>query len=255
MDRPRPCRSGTLLLLRHGQSLANATEIFSGWRDDPLTHRGEQEATAAGKMLAQHQLLPDVVHTSVLNRTIPTAELVLAEIGRSWIPAHRSWRLNERHYGALQGRNKAELKAEVGDEAFTRWRRTFTGTPPPLEDDNADAAVDPHYAHLPPDVVPTTESLADVLARLLPYWYDDLVPDLQAGRTTLVVGHGNSLRAPIMHLDGLTPEQVQDLNLPTGIPLRYDLDQRWKPTQPDGTFLDPVAAAERISHIRAQGGT
>lgn len=252
---PRQFCGSTLVLLRHGESLANASGVFSGWRDDPLTDQGEQEAAAAGQMLAEQQLLPDVVHTSVLNRTIRTAELVLAAMGRSWIPVHRSWRLNERHYGALQGRNKAQLKAEVGDDAFTRWRRTFTGTPPPLEDDHAEAARDPRYAHLPPDLLPTTESLADVVARLLPYWYDNLVPDLRAGHTSLVVGHGNSLRALIMHLDDLTREQVEDLNMPTGIPLVYDLDQHWKPTQRGGTFLDPTAAAERIARIRAQGGT
>lgn len=253
---PSNSDSTTLVLLRHGQSTSNAADEFSGWLDVPLTDRGAQEARNAAQLLIGHHLLPDVVHTSVLTRAIDTAHLVLTELGRSWVPARRSWRLNERHYGALQGRGKAEVKAEVGADTYTRWRRSFTGTPPPLSPfDPAAAALDPRYAHVPPDALPATESLADVVDRLLPYWYDTIAPDLQAGRIPLIVAHGNSLRALIMHLDQLTTAQVETLNLPTGIPLRYDLDQAWRPRPPGGTYLDPAAAAAGIAEVAAQGGT
>ena len=256
--RSLPPNSGsrTLILLRHGQSTANAADEFSGWLDVPLTDRGAQEARTAAHLLTRHQLHPDVVHTSMLTRAIETAHLVLTELGRSWVPARRSWRLNERHYGALQGRGKAEVKAEVGVDTYTRWRRSFTGTPPPLSPvDPAAAALDPRYAHVPPNALPTTESLADVVNRLLPYWYDAIAADLQAGRIPLVVAHGNSLRALVMHLDQLTPADVEALNLPTGIPLRYDLDSSWRPRSPGGAYLDPDAAAAGIAEVAAQGGT
>lgn len=248
--------SKTLILLRHGQSTGNADDQFSGWLDVPLTDRGAQEARAAARMLTQHQLLPDVVHTSLLTRTIDTAHLVLTALGRAWVPTRRTWRLNERHYGALQGRGKAEVKAEVGAQTYTCWRRSFTGTPPPLPSSSPmSAALDPRYAHIPPPALPATESLADVVDRLLPYWYDTIAADLQANRIPLVVAHGNSLRALVMHLDQLTPAEVEALNLPTGIPLRYDLDPSWQPVTPGGAYLDPGAAAAGIAEVAAQGGT
>jgi len=244
----------TLLLLRHGQSAANSEDIFSGWLDVPLSDRGRREAVRAGELLAAHGPLPDVVYTSVLSRAIDTADIALAALDRQWLPTRRSWRLNERHYGALQGRSRSVVRAEVGDAVFALWRRSYDHAPPPLAaDDPSSARHDRRYAALPRRELPATESLADVRARLLPYWQDVVVGDLYAGRTTLVVAHGNSLRALCMHLDGLTPEEISTVNIPTGIPLRYDLDRDYRPRVRGGVYLDPKAAAAGTAEVAAQG--
>ena len=215
----------TLILLRHGQSVWNEKDLFTGWMDVDLTATGEAEARRAGVALAAAGVTPTVVHTSLLTRAIRTANIALGEMGRLWIPVHRSWRLNERHYGDLQGRNKASTLAEYGEEQFLAWRRSYATPPPPLPaGDDRSSAGDPRYADLPPEAVPATECLADVVARLLPYWDDALAPDLHAGRTVLVAAHGNSLRALRMHLDGISPEDIVSLELPTGVPTIYTLD-------------------------------
>ncbi len=249
------CMVGTLVLLRHGESDWNARNLFTGWVDVDLTPAGEAEARRGGELLAEHGLLPDVVHTSVLVRAIHTAELALRACGRSWIPVRRSWRLNERHYGALQGKNKREIREKYGDEQFMTWRRSYATPPPPLPDDDQWSQVgDPRYAHLPPELLPRTECLKDVLERTLPYWYDAIVPDLLAGRTVLVAAHGNSLRALVKHLDRISDEDIVGLNIPTGIPLRYDLDPvTLRPRRPGGAYLDPEAAQEAIAAVARQG--
>jgi 2,3-bisphosphoglycerate-dependent phosphoglycerate mutase len=246
---------GTLVLLRHGESEWNAKNIFTGWVDVDLTARGEDEARRGGELLREHGLLPDVVHTSVLLRAIRTAELALRACGRHWIPVRRSWRLNERHYGALQGKNKKQTLDEYGEEQFMLWRRSYDTPPPPLPDDSEWSQVhDPRYADLTSDLVPRTECLADVIVRMLPYWYDAIVPDLRAGRTVLVAAHGNSLRALVKHLDRISDADIAALNIPTGIPLRYDLDPvTLRPTKPGGEYLDPVAAEQAAAAVAAQG--
>jgi 2,3-bisphosphoglycerate-dependent phosphoglycerate mutase len=243
----------TLLLLRHGESTWNARNLFTGWVDVPLSATGEAEARRGGELLTEAGRLPDVVHTSVLRRAIRTAEITLQTCERSWVPVRRSWRLNERHYGALQGKDKAAVRAEFGDEQFMLWRRSYDVPPPPLAADDTAGWADERYAALPPDALPRTECLADVVARLLPYWYDVLVPDLRSGRNVLVVAHGNSLRALIKHLDGISEESITGLNVPTGIPLRYDLDEAMRPTRPGGRYLDPDAAAVASEQVAAQG--
>jgi 2,3-bisphosphoglycerate-dependent phosphoglycerate mutase len=244
----------TLVLLRHGQSTTNAAGEFTGWTDVPLTPSGEAEAVRAGRLLHEARMLPDVVHTSMLRRTIRTAEIALEVIDRPWLPVRRSWRLNERHYGALTGRNKAAVRHEAGNDQFTRWRRSFEDAPPPITRAEGERLrADPRYADLPPGTVPDTESLADVLTRLLPYWVDNVVPDLRAGRTPLLVAHGNSLRALVMHLDRLRPDEVATLNIPTGIPLCYDLDDTFRPRQPGGCYLDPRAASEAAAAVAGEG--
>jgi 2,3-bisphosphoglycerate-dependent phosphoglycerate mutase len=245
---------GTLVLLRHGQSEWNKSNQFTGWVDVPLTDTGRVEAARGGSLLAEHGLLPDVVHTSVLRRAITTAELALAEAGRSWIPVRRSWRLNERHYGALQGKNKAETLAEFGEEQFLTWRRSYDVPPPPIERGSEyDQDDDPRYAALPSEARPATECLADVVVRMLPYWYDSIVPDLRTGATVLVAAHGNSLRALVKHLDRMSDEAVIDLNIPTGVPLRYDLDAELRPVKAGGEYLDADAAAAAIEAVKNQG--
>jgi 2,3-bisphosphoglycerate-dependent phosphoglycerate mutase len=246
-------RVGTLLLLRHGESDWNAKNLFTGWVDVGLSAKGEAEARRGGELLRETGLLPDVVHTSVLRRAIQTAELALDAADRSWIPVRRSWRLNERHYGALQGKDKARIRAEYGDEQFMLWRRSYAVPPPPLADDDEwSQAGDPRYADLL-ELLPRTECLADVVERMLPYWYDALVPDLRLGRTVLVAAHGNSLRALVKHLDGMGEDEVVGLNIPTGVPLRYDLDPALRPLSVGGEYLDPVAAAASIEAVRNQG--
>jgi 2,3-bisphosphoglycerate-dependent phosphoglycerate mutase len=245
--------TGTLVLLRHGESEWNAKNLFTGWVDVGLTARGEAEARRGGELLVQTGLLPDVLHTSVQRRAISTAEISLEAADRQWLPVRRSWRLNERHYGALQGKDKAQVREEYGDEQFMLWRRSYDVPPPPLPDDDEWSQVgDPRYADLL-DALPRTECLADVVVRMLPYWYDALVPDLRIGRVVLVVAHGNSLRALVKHLDGLTDEEVVGLNVPTGIPLRYDLDEAMRPLTPGGHYLDPDAAAAAIEAVKNQG--
>ncbi len=242
----------TLILLRHGESKWNFTNQFTGWVDVDLSENGEAEGRRGGELLREKDLLPDVVHTSVLRRAIRTADLALDAADRHWIPVRRSWRLNERHYGALQGKNKAEIRAEFGDEQFMLWRRSYDTPPPPLSDGDQYSQVgDPRYADLL-DIVPRAECLKDVVTRLLPYWYDAIVPDLRHS-TVLVVAHGNSLRALIKHLDQMSDEAVVALNVPTGIPLRYDLDaSTMMPTGP-GEYLDPQAAAAAIETVANQG--
>jgi 2,3-bisphosphoglycerate-dependent phosphoglycerate mutase len=246
---------GTLVLLRHGESEWNAQNLFTGWVDVDLTARGEAEAARGGTLLARHGLLPDVVHTSLLRRAIRTAELALAACDRLWIPVARSWRLNERHYGALQGKDKSQVRAEFGEEQFMIWRRSYDTPPPPLAADGEWSQVgDPRYAPLPPELLPRTECLKDVLERTLPYWYDAIVPDLRAGRTVLVAAHGNSLRALVKHLDRVSDREIVGLNIPTGIPLRYDLDPvTLRPVIPGGAYLDPAAAEEAAAAVADQG--
>ncbi|HEY8374567.1 MAG TPA: phosphoglyceromutase [Pseudonocardiaceae bacterium] len=244
---------GTLVLLRHGESVWNARNLFTGWVDVPLSEKGEAEARRGGELLREAGLLPDVVHTSLLRRAISTANLALDACDRHWIPVRRDWRLNERHYGALQGKNKKETLQAYGEEQFMLWRRSYDTPPPPIEDDDEFSQVgDPRYADLG-DQMPRTECLKDVVARLLPYWESAIVPDLRAGRTVLVAAHGNSLRALVKHLDGISDEAIAKLNIPTGIPLRYDLDADLKPVVPGGTYLDPEAAEKAIAAVANQG--
>ncbi|GAB3648368.1 2,3-diphosphoglycerate-dependent phosphoglycerate mutase [Glycomyces tarimensis] len=247
--------TATLVLLRHGESEWNAKNLFTGWVDVKLTAVGEDEARRGGRLLAEADLLPDVVHTSVLRRAINSAELALNEAARSWIPVKRHWRLNERHYGALQGKNKAEVRAEFGEEQFMTWRRSYDTPPPPIDADSEFSQFgDPRYADLAPEILPQTECLKDVLERMLPYWYDGIVPDLRAGKTVLVAAHGNSLRALVKHLDGVSDEDIVGLNIPTGMPLRYELDdETLKPLVAGGEYLDPEAAAAAAAAVAAQG--
>ncbi|KUP27031.1 phosphoglyceromutase [Kocuria rhizophila] len=241
-----------LILLRHGQSEWNEKNLFTGWVDVPLTEKGRAEATRGGELMAENQLLPDVVHTSLLRRAMNTANRSLDAADRLWIPVKRSWRLNERHYGALQGKNKAEIREEYGEEQFMTWRRSYD-TPPPELDDSSEwsQAGDPRYADVAN--LPRTECLKDVLERFMPYWEEQVIPDLKAGKTVLVAAHGNSLRALVKHLDGISDEEIAGLNIPTGIPLYYELDQNLKPVTPGGRYLDPDAAAESIKAVANQG--
>jgi 2,3-bisphosphoglycerate-dependent phosphoglycerate mutase len=242
----------TLVLLRHGESLWNQENRFTGWYDVDLAPKGEQEAVAGGRLLAEHNALPDVAHTSLLKRAIRTSQLALEHCDRLWIPVRRSWRLNERHYGDLQGKDKAETLQAFGEEQFNIWRRSFDTPPPVVADDSPHhPRNDARYRNLPPNVLPATEALSDVLVRMLPYWEDAIVPDLRAGHTTLVAAHGNSLRALVMHLDGLTKEQVVALNIPTGIPLKYTLDANLKPIS--SAYLDPDAARVAAEKVANQG--
>ena len=244
----------TLILLRHGESEWNAKNLFTGWVDVDLTEKGRVEATRAAQLIMDRGLEPDVLHTSVLRRAITTAQLTLDGIERSWLPVRRSWRLNERHYGALQGKDKKATLEEYGEEQFMLWRRSYDTPPPRIDDDDAYSQVDdPRYAALPDELRPRTECLADVVHRMLPYWYDAIVPDLQTGRTVLVAAHGNSLRALLKHLDGLSEQAVVGLNVPTGIPLLYELDDDLRPITVGGEYLDPDAAAAAIEAVKQQG--
>ncbi len=244
----------TLILLRHGESEWNQKNLFTGWVDVDLTAKGEAEARRGGTLLTAAGVLPDVLHTSLQKRAIRTAHLALETADRLWVPVHRSWRLNERHYGALQGKDKKQVREEFGEEQFMLWRRSFDVPPPPIAaGDPYDVSTDPRYAALAQDLVPRTECLADVVARMLPYWYDALVPDLRAGRTVLVAAHGNSLRGLVKHLDGIGDDAIAGLNIPTGIPLRYELDDDLRPTVPGGEYLDPEAAATAAAAVAAQG--
>ena len=232
-----------LILLRHGQSDWNEKNLFTGWVDVPLTDKGRAEATRGGELIAENQLLPDVVHTSLLRRAMNTANLALDAADRLWIPVKRSWRLNERHYGALQGKNKAEIREEYGEEQFMVWRRSYDTPPPALDDSSEFSQIgDERYAELGDDA-PRTEALKNVIDRLIPYWEAEIVPDLKASKTVLVAAHGNSLRALVKHLDGISDEDIAGLNIPTGIPLVYELDEDLKPITANGRYLDPEAAA------------
>ena len=242
----------TLVLVRHGESVWNAEGLFTGWVDVDLSTKGEEEAQRAGDLMQDEDVLPDVLHTSVLQRAIRTANIALDGCERLWIPVRRSWRLNERHYGALQGKNKAQTRDEFGEEQFMTWRRSYDTPPPPLPDDAELSQVDdPRYADLPSEAVPRTECLKDVLVRMLPYWYDALVPDLRTGQTVMVAAHGNSLRALVKHLDGMSDEEVVKLNIPTGVPLVYELDDDMVVESKE--YLDPEAAQESIAAGAAPG--
>jgi 2,3-bisphosphoglycerate-dependent phosphoglycerate mutase len=243
-----------LVLLRHGESVWNAEGLFTGWVDVDLSENGENEALTGGDLLLDADIKPDVVHTSVLKRAIRTANIALDVADLLWLPVRRSWRLNERHYGALQGKNKAQTREEFGDEQFMVWRRSYDTPPPPIADDDPLSQVrDPRYAELPSELIPRTECLADVLVRMLPYWYDAIVPDLATGRTVLVAAHGNSLRALVKHLDAVSDEEITGLNIPTGIPLVYELDDDFVPLKRGGEYLDPDAAKASIEAVKNQG--
>jgi 2,3-bisphosphoglycerate-dependent phosphoglycerate mutase len=244
-----------LVVLRHGQSECNAAGVFTGWENPHLTARGELEAAHAGALLAEHGVLPALVHTSLQRRTIRTAELVLAAADREWIPVRRSWRLNGRHYGALQGRNKTEVFRQYGGPQVTLWRRSWDVPPPPPDPEALSSrAADPRYQGLPPEVLPGAESLADVSARLLPYWYDVIVPDLRTGGCVLVVSTGNTLRALVKHLESIPDDRIAELEIPTGIPLVYRLGPDLRPDALGGQYLDPHAARAGIEahHVLAQ---
>ncbi|KAA1379815.1 phosphoglyceromutase [Aeromicrobium fastidiosum] len=244
----------TLILLRHGHSEWNAKNLFTGWVDVDLNDQGVEEAGKGASMLAEAGLLPDVSHTSLLRRAIRTSQIVLDGIDRHWIPVKRSWRLNERHYGALQGKDKKATLEEYGEEQFMTWRRSYDTPPPAItDDDEFSQATDPRYAALPDELLPRTEALAQVLDRMLPYWYDAIVPDLLDDKVVLVTAHGNSLRALVKHLDGLGEDEVVGLNIPTGIPLVYELDADLRPTVKGGQYLDPAAAAAAIAAVKNQG--
>ena len=244
--------TNTLILLRHGQSEWNEKNLFTGWVDVRLTEKGRGEAANAGKLLSEAGLLPDVLHTSLLSRAIQTANLALESADRMWIPVRRSWRLNERHYGALQGLDKSETLEKYGEDQFMEWRRSF-GTPPPVLDDSSEwsQSNDPRYAGIDGER-PRTECLKDVIDRLLPYWSDSVLPDLNSGKTVLVTAHGNSLRALVKHLDGISDDDIAGLNIPTGMPLVYDIDEGGAATGP-GRYLDPEAAAAGAAAVAAQG--
>ncbi len=243
-----------LVLLRHGESEWNALDRFTGWVDVGLSAKGEAEARRAGELLRDRELPPDVVHTSVQRRAIRTTEIALDVCERHWIPVRRSWRLNERHYGALQGRNKRQTLDRYGEAQFMLWRRSYDTPPPPLEGDELEReARDPRYAVIPPELRPRAECLKDVVARMLPYWYDAIVPDLLDGRLVLVSAHGNSLRALVKHLDGISDQDIAGLNIPTGIPLLYELDGDMRPVRSRGEYLDPDAAAVSIEAVKNQG--
>ena len=241
-----------LVLLRHGESEWNAKNLFTGWVDVRLSEKGEQEAKRGGELLKERGLLPDLAHTSLLRRAIQTANIALDNCDRHWIPVRRTWRLNERHYGALQGKDKAATLAQYGEEQFKLWRRSYDVPPPPIDDqDPYSQAADLRYSDLGNEM-PKTECLKDVVNRMIPYWESAIVPDLQAGNTVLVAAHGNSLRALVKHLDGISDTEIAELNIPTGIPLHYQLDKEFKPLRA-AEYLDPVAAATAIAAVANQG--
>jgi 2,3-bisphosphoglycerate-dependent phosphoglycerate mutase len=243
----------TLILLRHGNSVWNQENLFTGWVDVELSDQGRAEAKRAGELLADSGLKPDLLYTSKLKRAINTAHIALNAAERVWINVKRDWRLNERHYGALQGKDKAQTLAEYGPEKFQTWRRSFDVPPPPIDDnDQYSQAHDERYAELGSNI-PKTECLKDVLVRMMPLWNDEIVGDLKSGKTVLITAHGNSLRALVKHLDGLSDDEIAELNIPTGIPLVYKLDENFKPLVAGGEYLDPEAAAAGAAAVAAQG--
>jgi 2,3-bisphosphoglycerate-dependent phosphoglycerate mutase len=243
----------SLILLRHGRSDWNDRNLFTGWVDADLSERGVEEARRAGELMAEAGLRPDVLHTSVLVRAIRTAWIALDAMDMTWLPVQRSWRLNERHYGDLQGKDKKATAEEFGADQVKIWRRSYDIRPPDIEPGSEfDVAGDPRYRELPPHVVPRAECLKDTLERTLPYWEDAIVPDLRAGRDVLVAAHGNSLRALIKHLDGISDEAITELNVPTGNPLVYELDDSLTPVS--SRYLDPEAAAAGAAEVAAQAG-
>jgi 2,3-bisphosphoglycerate-dependent phosphoglycerate mutase len=245
--------TSTLILLRHGESDWNAKNLFTGWVDVPLSAKGQDEAARSGLLLKEHDLLPDLLHTSLLRRAISTAQIALDVCDRHWIPVRRSWRLNERHYGALQGKDKKGTLATYGEDQFMLWRRSFDVSPPPIDDENEfSQAHDERYAELG-SLMPKTECLKDVVTRIMPYWNSAIVPDLQAGHRVLVTAHGNSLRAIVKYLDGISDDAIAGLNIPTGIPLLYTLDKDLTPITSGGEYLDPAAARSAIEAVANQG--
>jgi 2,3-bisphosphoglycerate-dependent phosphoglycerate mutase len=250
----------TLVMLRHGQSSWNLENLFTGWVDVDLTELGRDEARQGGTDLRAAGLRPDLLHTSVQVRAIRTAELALEVCERSWIPVRRSWRLNERHYGDLQARNKKDTAEEYGADMVKVWRRSYDVPPPPLSVDDPRWGFDARYADLPRDVLPASECLKDVLERMLPWWYDAIVPDLRSGATVLVAAHGNSLRSLVKHLEGMSAEDVVELNLPTGEPLVYELDEQLQPAHTPGPgglrgrYLDPERALAKANAVAKQAG-
>jgi len=244
---------GKLILLRHGQSQWNAKNLFTGWVDVALSSQGEAEAKRAGELLKEKNLLPDVLHTSLLTRAIHTAEIALGACERKWIPVSRSWRLNERHYGALQGKDKAATLKEYGPEQFKLWRRSFDTPPPAIADsDQYSQAGDIRYKDLGPDL-PKTECLKDVVKRLMPYLDNEIAKDLRQAKTVLVVAHGNSIRAIVKHLACISDSDIAEVNIPTGIPLLYRFDDDFEPIIKEGEYLDPEAAKESIAAVANQG--
>ena len=242
-----------LILLRHGESEWNAKNLFTGWVDVRLSQKGEAEAKRGGELLKERGLLPDVVHTSLLRRAIATSQIALDAADRQWIPVHRSWRLNERHYGALQGKDKAQTLAQYGEEQFQLWRRSFDVPPPAIDDkDEFSQAGDPRYADLGSEM-PKTECLKDVVDRLIPYLVGEITADLDAGKTTLVVAHGNSIRAIVKHIDCISDTDIAGVNIPTGIPLFYEFDDAFEPIKKGGEYLDPEAAKDAIAAVANQG--
>ncbi len=244
--------TSTLVLLRHGNSDWNQKNLFTGWVDVRLSELGEKEAKRAGELIAESGIVPDVLYTSLLTRAIQTADIALLEADLAWLPVKRDWRLNERHYGDLQGKDKAQTLEEYGEVKFMEWRRSFDVPPPPIaEDAEWSQHGDRRYAEIGADL-PRTESLKLVIDRLLPYWESDITKDLAAGKTVLVTAHGNSLRALVKHLDGISDDDIAGLNIPTGIPLVYELDDEHRPTGPS-RYLDPEAAAAGAAAVAAQG--
>jgi len=246
---------GTLVILRHGQSTWNLENLFTGWHDVPLTPQGEAEAVAAGELMAAEGLWFDTSHTSMLTRAVATHQLALAAMGQVWLPVARHWRLNERHYGALQGLDKLQTAERHGAEQTKLWRRSYDIPPPPVDESSPEyPGNDPRYARLPHEVLPTTECLADVVARVLPYWQESIAPQLLAGMNVLVTAHGNSLRAVLMHLEHVSPAEIAEVNIPTGVPRRYTFDDQLGVTSA-GYLGDPEAIAAAAAAVAAQAGT
>jgi 2,3-bisphosphoglycerate-dependent phosphoglycerate mutase len=254
IGKPSPA-PGTLILLRHGQSTWNLENLFTGWTDVPLSERGVREAVESGRLMQEAGLAPEVVHTSVLIRAIQTADLTLGEMGRTWIPVRRSWRLNERHYGALQGLNKKQTAERYGEAQVKLWRRSYDVRPPDLQpQDERHPSHDPRYAGMPPELLPSAECLKDVVDRMLPYWYDAIVPDLLLHPCVLVSAHGNSLRSLVKHLDGLSAQEVVDLDIPTGVPRVYELGADFKPRS--WRYLGDAAEIQRrAAAVKAQASS
>jgi len=242
-----------LILLRHGESVWNAKNLFTGWVDVELSEKGKSEALRAGQLLKEANLLPDVLHTSLLKRAIDTADIALKACGKNGIPIKRSWRLNERHYGALQGKDKAATLAQYGEEQFQLWRRSFDVPPPAIADsDQYSQGNDPKYADLGADL-PKTECLKDVVMRVVPYLMGEIAADLNAGKLVLITAHGNSIRAIVKHIDCTSDADIAGVNIPTGIPLLYEFDDNFEATTKGGTYLDPVAAKAAIEAVANQG--
>jgi 2,3-bisphosphoglycerate-dependent phosphoglycerate mutase len=245
----------TLVLVRHGESEWNAANLFTGWYDADLSEKGRTEAITAGRLLGAEGIVPDVLHTSVLVRAIRTADLALDEAGLLWLPVKRHWRLNERHYGDLTGKNKKETAEKFGADKVKVWRRSYDVPPPPVDPSSPYHPInDPRYRGLAPEVLPASECLKDVVVRMMPWWHDVCIPDLAAGKVVLVSAHGNSLRALVKHLDDISDDAIAELNIPTGVPLVYELDERYRPIEVGGRYLDPDAAAAGAAAVAAQAG-